>query len=210
MNAFIRSQLRALLLSSDALESKHIEALLHSVKEYSSQPLPTAVTNGTDGKEVTALYSDSAVAEETKGYAWATVTDKMGRCMITAMGMDLIKGMDIKTVSAGGEERKCILVKFEGIKKQQNNGGEMVAILIALRIASKYPAITHINSDSELLVKWWSKGHIRKDTREAMDPKKIALLDECVTLRKAFEARGGTIVHISGDYNPADLGFHKG
>jgi len=28
-------------------------------------------------------------------------------------------------------------------------------------------------------------------------------------LRVEFEGLGGTIDHISGDYNPSDLGFHR-
>lgn len=29
------------------------------------------------------------------------------------------------------------------------------------------------------------------------------------TEREKFEKRGGQVSHISGDFNPADLGFHK-
>jgi ribonuclease HI len=37
----------------------------------------------------------------------------------------------------------------------------------------------------------------------------VSLLDETAKLRERFESTGGTVLRISGDENPADLGFHR-
>ena len=42
-----------------------------------------------------------------------------------------------------------------------------------------------------------------------MDLQKKKYIEECVSLRKEFEKRGGQIIKISGNINKADLGFHK-
>ena len=34
------------------------------------------------------------------------------------------------------------------------------------------------------------------------------ILDTVAVMRRDFEAEGGRIARIDGDYNPADLGFH--
>ena len=39
--------------------------------------------------------------------------------------------------------------------------------------------------------------------------KKLTLFSSVILMRKEFEKNKGVIKHISGDINPADLGFHK-
>lgn len=198
MNTFIRSRLSDLLASREALNLKHVEDLLNTIRNYHPP---------TDDGKVTSLYSDSSMNGDSGKYAWASVTNNLGRCVITQLGADAVKDMEIKEVKVGSELRKVALVKF-GESKQQNNGGEMVAFLIALRIAATNPAINNIFLDSSLIFNYWSKGHVKKATKDAMDKQKLAYLEECVKLRKAFEDRGGKVALISGDTNPSDLGYH--
>ena len=89
-------------------------------------------------------------------------------------------------------------------KDVTNNYGELIGSIYALQFALKTNQKL-IFGDSQLIIKYWSKGHYKKElpanTREKI---KIATL-----LRTQFENLGGEIKHISGDINPADLGFHK-
>ncbi|WP_300360966.1 viroplasmin family protein [Fusobacterium sp.] len=85
-----------------------------------------------------------------------------------------------------------------------NNFGELKALDMALDIALKNN-ILEIFGDSSLIINYWSKGHIKSD----IDPETIELAKIVSKKRELFEKLGGTISHISGDYNPADLGFHK-
>ena len=62
----------------------------------------------------------------------------------------------------------------------------------------------NIFGDSKLVVDYWSKGLIKKD----MNEKTKKLAREVALLRQEFESNGGKITLISGDDNPADLGFH--
>lgn len=89
-------------------------------------------------------------------------------------------------------------------KGTTNNFGELLACKYALTIAKKHK-IKNIFGDSKLVIDYWSNGKIKKDMSETT--KKLAY--ETVKLRKIFEKSGGMIKHISGDDNPADLGFHR-
>lgn len=85
-----------------------------------------------------------------------------------------------------------------------NNFGELKALDMALDIALK-ENILNIFGDSALIINYWSKGFIKNDVNvETIELAKIVSFK-----RKEFEKIGGIVSHISGDINPADLGFHK-
>ncbi|MBI2023057.1 ribonuclease H family protein [Candidatus Giovannonibacteria bacterium] len=86
-----------------------------------------------------------------------------------------------------------------------NNYGELLACKYALQIAGQL-GTKKIFGDSRLVLEYWSKGRIK---REGNDSKAIQLSLEVAKLRNDFEKKGGKIEYISGDDNPADLGFHK-
>lgn len=86
-----------------------------------------------------------------------------------------------------------------------NNMGELAGINFAIEIAVK-EGMFNIYGDSSLVIDYWSKGFIKKDN---VTPKTYELALKVKKKREFFESIGGTITHISGDYNPADLGFHK-
>lgn len=86
-----------------------------------------------------------------------------------------------------------------------NNFGELLACRFALEIAVK-KNIKKIFGDSRLVIDYWSKGYMNM---KEMTPETIELAYIVSSLRKDFERNGGRIEHISGDDNPADLGFHK-
>lgn len=84
-----------------------------------------------------------------------------------------------------------------------NNYGELLGCKFALQIALK-DGVKKVFGDSRLVIDYWSKGHIKKELPAAT--RKLAM--EVADLREQFEKEGGKIKHISGDHNPADLGFH--
>lgn len=91
-------------------------------------------------------------------------------------------------------------------KEATNNYGELLACYTALKIALKIKE-TAIFGDSQLVLHYWSKGHYNRKNLKNKDT--INLINEVKNLREEFENVGGTIHKISGDSNPADLGFHK-
>lgn len=92
------------------------------------------------------------------------------------------------------------------LKDVSNNYGELLACYYALKIATG-KKIKKIFGDSKLVINYWSRGFMNKDKL----PVKTKKLIKSVTLsRKKFEENGGKIEYISGDDNPADLGFHRG
>ena len=76
---------------------------------------------------------------------------------------------------------------------------------LAIEIAQQCNC-THILGDSNLVIYYWSRGMCNKST---LPDETVELIEKVVEARKRFEKNGGIVKYISGDYNPADLGFHK-
>jgi len=92
-------------------------------------------------------------------------------------------------------------------KGKTNNFGELLACLCALKTATKTGS-NKVCGDSELVLKYWSKGHVAEKTR-ASDPELLSLALKTAEERSRFEAKGGRLIHVPGSLNPADLGFHR-
>ena len=86
-----------------------------------------------------------------------------------------------------------------------NNFGELTGMYAALKYAIKY-GIFKICGDSSLVLDYWSKGICNK---EDLEDDTVKLIEKVTLLRKKFEEKNGKVEKISGDVNPADLGFHK-
>lgn len=97
--------------------------------------------------------------------------------------------------------------KFGKLKLPQgstNNFGELEGIHLALQYALE-KRIKHIFGDSKLIIDYWSLG-IAKE--KDLPDETVRLIRKTTKLREEFESSGGSVERISGDYNPADLGFH--
>ena len=86
-----------------------------------------------------------------------------------------------------------------------NNYGELLALSYALEIA-RATHIKKVFGDSKLVIDFWSQWRIK---RKDLPEETVTLADEVSRAREAFEAAGGTVERVSGDFNPADLGFHR-
>ncbi len=86
-----------------------------------------------------------------------------------------------------------------------NNYGELLGLSYALKIAKKEGA-KKIFGDSKLVIDFWSKWRIK---RNDVPSETARLAAEVAKARTEFERRGGSVRHISGADNPADLGFHR-
>lgn len=149
------------------------------------------------------LYSDGGMNKHTGDEAWGSVVNREGKDMV-GIYAHLFSDMKLKTVDLPVGRRMIAISKFSDVKFQQNNGAELLAFLMALRIAQHCKMVREICSDSQLLIQWWSKGVIAKQ----ICPEKRNFIQQTVVLRSEFERNGGHITKISGDSNPADLGFH--
>jgi ribonuclease HI len=85
-----------------------------------------------------------------------------------------------------------------------NNYGELLALRYALEIA-RAAGVKKIFGDSKLVIDYWSKWKMK---RKELPEETVMLAEEVSRAREAFEADGGEVARISGDHNPADLGFH--
>lgn len=123
------------------------------------------------------------------------------------------EGVEVKVTDNEGKSLLALLLSKETITQfgtqrlgagVSNNYGELLACKYAIELAIARGA-KHVFGDSKLVLDYWSRGYINvKEVPEAT----VKLAREVAGLRKAFEAKGGSVLHVSGDENPADLGFH--
>lgn len=149
-----------------------------------------------------SVFVDGGQNAHTGGVAWGRVVGGDGQDLVEEYAR-LLSDMELREVQLPGGRSWVIVAQFAGVD-QQNNGAELLAMVAGLRIALASGA-PRLCSDSDLLVKWWSRGHVRT----CADPRKLALIHECVALRAEFERGGGAVAKIAGADNPADLGFHR-
>ena len=159
-------------------------------------------------EDVKIIYTDGGQNKDTGDEAWGSVVDSNSQDLVP-LCLPLFADMKIKSVKLPHCTRSIVVSKFNDVKTQQNNGAELLALVMALRMAKKYPNIMQINCDSDLLIKWWTKGGVNPVTKKAMDRKKLAYVEEATILRADFEARNGVLNKIPGKGNLADLGYHR-
>lgn len=151
-----------------------------------------------------ALYVDGGHNKQTGKEAWACVVNHKGKDMIAKYDYLFIDEKTKDVVLPVGP-RTVLVANYSDVTSQQNNGAELLAMWAALIISVHESKYTVICSDSSLIVDHWSK---RLNPAKQMCARKKELVLEVIELRKEFEARGGSIVKIRGDDNPADLGYH--
>jgi len=118
---------------------------------------------------------------------------------------DILCDMIIDKVHISYGETYVVKCHFDDVKSQQNNGCELISMIISLRIALKHNIKT-IFSDSQLIVNHWSK----KLSKTVTDEYKLKYNMECIYLRTQFELQGGKIIKIDANYgNCADLDCHR-
>ena len=157
-----------------------------------------------------SIYCDGGMNKFTKDVALGCVVDSENNCLISKyIDSKLFIDLELYECKLPVGTRKTVVSKFSDVSKMQNNGAELLALLISLRICNKYPEYKIIYCDSDLLIKYWSLGLINQKTRNKMDPLKLQYINECTQLRKIFESNNGKIIKISGSQNLADLGYHK-
>ena len=86
-----------------------------------------------------------------------------------------------------------------------NNFGELVGIYTALVYTKKYDTKI-ICGDSSIVIEYWTKGRYNSSN---LENDTVELIKKTTLMRNEFEKKGGIVKKISGDINPADLGFHK-
>ena len=124
-------------------------------------------------------------------------------------------GVEIKVTDEKGKSLLSEVLPKKDITKFQthkikgagitNNFGELLACYYALAIAIEKKK-KNLFGDSRLIIDYWSKWRIK---RKNLPAKTVDLSEKASQLREEFEKRGGELKHISGDHNPADLGFHR-
>ncbi len=145
--------------------------------------------------------------------AWACVTNSKGEDLVETHD-DLMQDMSLEAVTLPVGKRTVAKADFDLQNVMKNNSGELIALVMGLRIATRHGSVCRkVYSDSDLMVKWWSTGHVNADTRAKMEANKeatkLAYIAECAELRRIFEKAGGSVLWVSGKINPADLGMHK-
>lgn len=156
----------------------------------------------------TRIYTDAGMNKLTGDEAWGCVVNENGFDLLET-NLHLLEDMKLSSQKLPCGYRFIIHSKFNDVASQQNNGGELLALVAGLRIALQN-GVKEVCTDSDLLHKWWSLGKVNKKTLDKMDSKKRSFIQDLVYLRSNFEKRGGKVLKISGNENKADLGLHRG
>jgi hypothetical protein len=130
--------------------------------------------------------------------------DVIGPNLTFLKTVDFLNEFRIKPHTVKGRKRMIYEVGFTDVVSQQNNGAELVAMCIGLILAIEYD-YKRIYSDSKLLIDHWT----RKPSLKIEDPFKRQIQHLVVELRADFVNRGGQVLYVPGDSNPADLGYHR-
>jgi ribonuclease HI len=155
------------------------------------------------------LYSDGCMNGDTGDDAWASVTDSKSVDLV-AKHRCLFSDMKLKEVKTPKGKYVVAIANFNDVASKHVNGAELMAMVMALRIATVLGEPRgSIHCDSSLIVKYWSLGGVNPSTLRKMDERKKMYVNECKSLREEHESLGGKIVKIPGKGNPADLGYHK-
>ncbi len=152
------------------------------------------------------IFVDACCNKVTGNCSFASVIEFKNDKRIDLLGqhLDLFPDMILKRGIFPNGEFTFIEAHSSDVKCQHNNYGELLAFVAGLRIARR-TGMLWLYSDSDLIIKYWSK-QISSTVRDRV---KIGYIIECINLRQEFENNGGLIIKVSGDANPADLGFHK-
>lgn len=123
-------------------------------------------------------------------------------------------GVEVRLTNEKGENLLPLIAPKEYInefgnylapKGSTNNYGELFGCYTALKLALS-EGVKEIFGDSKLILDYWSKGHAKINE---LPPATVKLIGEVSKLRAEYERSGGKLTHVSGDINPADLGFHR-
>ncbi|WP_022820261.1 viroplasmin family protein [Fusobacterium russii] len=128
------------------------------------------------------------------------ITDKEGNSLINVLKNDSFNNFLNKN--------SWFINKFDNVqltKNKTNNFGELLGLYLALECAKKLN-LNKIFGDSQLVINYWSKGQFQPGN---LTQETVSLIKKVTENRKKFELKNFSIEYISGDINPADLGFHK-
>lgn len=154
------------------------------------------------------IFCDGGHNKMTGDCAFGSVVNNVGEDLIEKH-KELFPDMELRDVMLPLGRRFIMVSHFSDCKSQQNNGAELMAMVAALRIALTDNSIDLIYSDSDLMLKYWSK-KLNPEKRRTMDPRKVEYIDELIYLRKEYEKYSeNRLAKIEGEKNKADLGFHK-
>ena len=155
------------------------------------------------------IYVDGGCNKHTGNDAWGRVCLYDGTDLLQTH-LHLVTDLCVESKPLPRGPTLVIVCRFNDVAHQQNNGAELLALLVGLRIAVYSDAeckYTKVASDSSLLVNHWTD-KLNDHRLVHMDPLKVAYIREAQELKKRFVLRGGSVIKISGDNNPADLGYH--
>jgi ribonuclease HI len=115
------------------------------------------------------------------------------------------KGKNLLHKALGPNELNKFGKHLVGNADATNNYGELLALRYALEIA-RATRVKKVFGDSKLVIEFWSQWRIK---RKDLPEETVALADDVSRAREVFEKADGSVGRISGDFNPADLGFHR-
>jgi ribonuclease HI len=176
----------------------------------------------TSSNKLNHLYCDGAFNKLSSPYGWSSVVNQDGQDVlheylpiIKYNQMNIKRNIEVNLhVQKITSIRDIIEVKFTGVK-QQINGAELIAMLLALKIANHYNTtkkdrLKLIKCDSSTIISWCNGVcHLKSGCKDSGGVDKLEYIKQLQTEFNIFKNAGGVIQKITGGDNLADLGYHK-
>ena len=192
--------------------AKYFHKNCQAVKTTANKNLPGSLT-------YSVLYCDGGFNNLTKPYAWSSVVDINGVDVITN-NLNLINKL-LKNnfeyqqvniphlITKKIYNRTIIKIKFTNIY-QQNNGAELIAMLVSLYLANTFNNINIIYCDSQTIINWCQgKINLKSGQKDKNNNDKLYYINLLQTQYNIFIKNNNKIIKINGNDNLADLGKHK-
>lgn len=153
------------------------------------------------------IYVDGGFNKATGKNAWGSVVNGYGNDLIPyAYSQGLINDMELKEAQLPKGRRVVIVTNFENVN-HQNNGAELIALVVGLRLAIHLNNINipvkTVFSDSQVVLYWSIR--LKDESALLFDPRKVTYINELIQLRRIFESNGGKVEKVDSNSNLADL-----
>lgn len=156
------------------------------------------------------LYCDGGSNKQTKANglneAWGSVVYGDATDAIEP-NRHLFDELELREVDLPVGHRTIVVFVAKDVASQNNNGAELLGMYMSCLIAlkNKNKQIKVIYSDSNLIIDYWSRGHVSIASRAKMDPVKLYYINRLALLRQEFERSGGEIAKVPASRNLSDF-----
>lgn len=150
------------------------------------------VYDNSNDLDLSTLYIDN-YKKRISGNSYGSVVQYNGRDVIENF-KNLCLDMKFDNINLPISSKYVVLSKFKDVISKNNNGSELLAFLIGLRIAKYTGKVKTIKCDFKYIFKWLDLNNkMDKRLLSTIGPVKLKYINECILLLHDFKNKGGSV-----------------